>query len=35
VVQLPRPDHYQAPTDATMGDISAEMVYFKLKEIWA
>src|ERR1700683_5252563 len=33
VVQLPRPDNYRTPADATMADISAETVYLKLKEL--
>jgi ADP-heptose:LPS heptosyltransferase len=34
VVQLARPAHYQAPGDASMGDISAENVFQKLTEVW-
>jgi heptosyltransferase-1 len=34
VVQLPRPAHYRTPADATMADISAEIVFDKLREIW-
>jgi ADP-heptose:LPS heptosyltransferase len=34
VVQLPRPENYQKPEDASMADIAAQTVYLKLKEIW-
>ena len=34
VVQLPRPTHYQTPADADMADISAEMAFDQLREIW-
>jgi heptosyltransferase-1 len=34
VVQLPRPENYRMPSDASMADISADAVYRALKEIW-
>jgi ADP-heptose:LPS heptosyltransferase len=34
VLQLPRPAGYQTPADANMGDIQAQSVFLKLKEIW-
>ncbi|MCE0484035.1 MAG: hypothetical protein LV479_07340 [Methylacidiphilales bacterium] len=34
VVQLPRPANYHSPADANMGDIPAQTVYLKLREIW-
>jgi ADP-heptose:LPS heptosyltransferase len=34
VVQLPRPAHYRTPADADMADISAEMVFDQLREVW-
>jgi ADP-heptose:LPS heptosyltransferase len=34
VVQLHRPANYQAPKDASMADIPAEKVFYKLREIW-
>jgi ADP-heptose:LPS heptosyltransferase len=34
VVQLPRPENYRTPADATMADISAQTVFLKLNEIW-
>jgi ADP-heptose:LPS heptosyltransferase len=34
VVQLPRPANYQTPADADMGDLSAEIVFARLREVW-
>jgi ADP-heptose:LPS heptosyltransferase len=34
VVQLPRPENYRTPADASMADIAAQTVFLKLKEIW-
>jgi ADP-heptose:LPS heptosyltransferase len=34
VVQLPRPENYRTPSDASMAGISAEGVYRALREIW-
>jgi ADP-heptose:LPS heptosyltransferase len=34
VVQLPRPDDYRKPEDASMADISAETVYEQIREVW-
>ena len=34
VVQLPRPENYQKPEDASMADIQAQTVFLQLKEIW-
>jgi ADP-heptose:LPS heptosyltransferase len=34
VVQLPRPENYRTPEDASMADIAAQTVFQKLKEIW-
>jgi heptosyltransferase-1 len=34
VVQLPRPENYRTPADASMTDISADTVYRALKEVW-
>ena len=34
VVQLPRPVNYRTPADANMADISANVVFEKLQEIW-
>jgi ADP-heptose:LPS heptosyltransferase len=34
VVQLPRPLHYQTPSDASMADISAQTVFDQLREVW-
>jgi ADP-heptose:LPS heptosyltransferase len=34
VVQLPRPENYRTPADASMADIQAQSVFLKLKEIW-
>lgn len=33
VVQLPRPENYQTPADASMADISAETVFRRIKEL--
>jgi heptosyltransferase-2 len=34
VVQLPRPQNYRTPEDASMADITAQGVFLQLKEIW-
>jgi len=34
VVQLPRPENYRSPADASMADISAEIVFQRIKELW-
>jgi ADP-heptose:LPS heptosyltransferase len=34
VVQLPRPANYRAPADADMGDITAEEVFLRVREVW-
>jgi heptosyltransferase-1 len=34
VLQLPRPANYKTPSDASMADISAQMVFARLKEVW-
>jgi len=34
VVQLPRPENYRTPADASMADIAAETVFAQLKEVW-
>jgi ADP-heptose:LPS heptosyltransferase len=34
VVQLPRPENYRMPADASMADIAAQVVFLKLKEVW-
>ena len=34
VIQLPRPENYRTPADASMADIQAQTVFLKLREIW-
>lgn len=34
VVQLPRPENYRTPADASMSDIAAPTVFNRLQEIW-
>jgi hypothetical protein len=34
VVQLPRPANYRTPADAHMGDIPADRIYRRIKELW-
>jgi len=34
VVQLPRPENYRTPADASMADIPAQTVFLRIKELW-
>jgi heptosyltransferase-1 len=34
VVQLPKPANYRTPSDADMGDIPADRIYRRIKELW-
>jgi len=34
VVQLPRPENYRSPADASMSDIQAQTVFNRVRELW-